>query len=120
MLHFGWPLYWSCKFKRYLGLYFTGYWINIVKLINPPYFGEFQTKLFSSLFKTSSITFAVGYVRHYIQFIETGSFTRSEIESKSDIASRWVYKECNLMFILRRDKDQRKLFALSFAFLGVN
>ena len=35
---------------------------------------------------------------------------------ESDIASRWVHRESNLMFTLSSDKDQRKKFAHAFAF----
>ena len=36
-------------------------------------------------------------------------------ESESDIASRWVLWESNLMFTFSSDKDERKQFALGFA-----
>ena len=36
-------------------------------------------------------------------------------ESESDIVSRWVHKESNLMFTLNSDKNQRKEFAFGFA-----
>ena len=39
-----------------------------------------------------------------------------EGESESDVASRWVYREYNLIFILSNDKDQRKTFAITLAF----
>ena len=36
--------------------------------------------------------------------------------SESDIVSRWIHRESNLMFSLSRDKDQRKKFAFVLAF----
>ena len=36
------------------------------------------------------------------------SFKGSKSENESDVASRWVHGESNLMFILSSDKDQRK------------
>ena len=37
-----------------------------------------------------------------------GPFTLSENEHESDVASRWVDRESNLMFTVISDKDQRK------------
>ena len=37
-------------------------------------------------------------------------------ESESDITSRWVNRESNLMSILSSDKDQRIEIAFTFAF----
>ena len=37
-------------------------------------------------------------------------------ESESDIASRWVHRESNLMFTLSSNKDQRKKFVFPFTF----
>ena len=42
-----------------------------------------------------------GFIRVHLHWIE--------IESKSDIASRWVHRESNLMLTLSSDKDQRKI-----------
>ena len=42
-------------------------------------------------------------------------------ESESDVASRWVHRESNLMFMLNSDKDQRNhRFRLRFLSVSVN
>ena len=38
-----------------------------------------------------------------------------ENESESDIASRWVHRESNLMFTLSSNQNQRKTLALALA-----
>ena len=53
-------------------------------------------------------------IKHFFAFVS--AFTQCEwllrlrfywYESESDITSRWVHRECNLMLTLSSDKDQR-------------